>query len=84
MALPSGKKSHIKSIVTYDGELDYAFPPQSVTLTLEDEIDVSRGEMLVHPDNLPVMDRNLKRCWFGWMKSRWISTNHSSSNRPPI
>ncbi len=52
MALPSGKKSHIKSIVTYDGELDYAFPPQSVTLTLEDEIDVSRGEMLVHPDNL--------------------------------
>lgn len=63
MALPSGKKSHIKSIVTYDGELDYAFPPQSVTLTLEDEIDVSRGEMLVHPDNLPVMDRNLKRCW---------------------
>ena len=60
MALPSGKKSHIKSIVTYDGELDYAFPPQSVTLTLEDEIDVSRGEMLVHPDNLPVMDRNFE------------------------
>ena len=47
MALPSGKKSHIKSIVTYDGELDYAFPPQSVTLTLEDEIDVSRGEMRI-------------------------------------
>ena len=46
MALPSGKKSRVKSIVTYDGELDYAFPPQSVTLTLEDEIDVSRGEML--------------------------------------
>ena len=39
MALPSGKKSRVKSIVTYDGELDYAFPPQSVTLTLEDEID---------------------------------------------
>ena len=46
VALPSGKRSHIKSIVTYDGELDYAFPPMSVTLTLEDEIDVSRGEML--------------------------------------
>ena len=60
MALPSGKKSHIKSIVTYDGELDYAFPPQSVTLTLEDEIDVSRGEMLVHPDNLPVVGRNFE------------------------
>ena len=60
MALPSGKKSHIKSIVTYDGELDYAFPPQSVTLTLEDEIDVSRGEMLVHPGNLPVVGRNFE------------------------
>ena len=58
MALPSGKTSKVKSIVTYDGELDYAFPPQSVTLTLEDEIDVSRGEMLVHPDNLPTVDRN--------------------------
>ena len=60
MALPSGKKSHIKSIMTYDGELDYAFPPQSVTLTLEDEIDVSRGEMLVHPDNLPTIGRNFE------------------------
>ncbi|MDR0893576.1 MAG: sulfate adenylyltransferase subunit CysN [Mediterranea sp.] len=58
MALPSRKTSKVKSIVTYDGELDYAFPPQSVTLTLEDEIDVSRGEMLVHPDNLPMEDRN--------------------------
>ena len=60
MALPSGKTSKVKSIVTYDGELDYAFPPQSVTLTLEDEIDVSRGEMLVHPDNLPIVDRNFE------------------------
>lgn len=57
MALPSGKRSRIKSIVTYDGDLDYAFPPQCVTLTLEDEIDVSRGEMLVHPDNLPMTGR---------------------------
>ncbi|MGN1216640.1 MAG: sulfate adenylyltransferase subunit CysN [Phocaeicola sp.] len=60
MALPSGKKSHVKSIVTYEGEIDYAFPPMSVTITLEDEIDVSRGEMLVHPDNLPMVGRNFK------------------------
>ena len=60
MALPSGKKSRIKSIVTYDGEIDYAFPPMSVTLTLEDEIDVSRGEMLVHPDNWPMVGRNFE------------------------
>ena len=60
MALPSGKKSHVKSIVTYEGEIDYAFPPMSVTITLEDEIDVSRGEILVHPDNLPMVGRNFE------------------------
>lgn len=60
MALPSRKTSHVKSIVTYDGELDYAFCPQSVTITLEDEIDISRGEMLVKPDNLPFIGRHLQ------------------------
>ena len=53
MALPSRKSSRVKSIVTYDGELDEAFAPLAVTLTLEDEIDVSRGDMLVRPDNVP-------------------------------
>ena len=53
VALPSGKRSKVKSIVTYDGELDEAFSPQAVTVTLEDEIDVSRGDMLVHPGNEP-------------------------------
>ena len=57
MAIPSGKKSRVKSIVTYDGELNEAFPPQSVTLTLEDEIDLSRGEMMVFPDNVPHISR---------------------------
>ena len=60
VALPSGKTSKVKSIVTYDGELDEAFPPQCVTITLEDEIDISRGEMLVHPDNLPTVGRNFE------------------------
>lgn len=60
MALPSGKKSHVKSIVTYEGELDYAFPPQSVTVQLEDEIDISRGEMLVHPDSQPNVGRHIE------------------------
>ena len=55
MSLPSRKTSRIKSIVTYDGELDEAFTPMSVTLTLEDEIDVSRGDMLVRPDNVPTI-----------------------------
>ena len=60
VALPSGKRSRIKGIHVYEGELAEAFAPQSITLTLEDEIDVSRGEMLVHPDNLPYIDRNFE------------------------
>lgn len=55
MVLPSRKTSRVESIVTYDGELEEAFTPMSVTLTLEDEIDVSRGDMLVRPENVPVM-----------------------------
>lgn len=52
MVLPSGKTSRVSRIVTYDGDLDYAFPPQSVTLCLEDEIDISRGDMIIPcPDN---------------------------------
>ncbi|YCH22650.1 sulfate adenylyltransferase subunit CysN [Pseudomonas sp. D1-3] len=53
IALPSGKGSKVKSIVTYEGELEQAGPGQAITLTLEDEIDVSRGDMLVHADNRP-------------------------------
>src|SRR6478672_8087473 len=52
MVLPSGKRSRVKSITTYDGELDEAFAPQAVTVTLADEVDVSRGDMLVRPDSL--------------------------------
>ncbi len=51
--LPSGKTSRVKSIVTFDGELEQATPGEAVTLTLEDEIDVSRGDMLVHADSRP-------------------------------
>ena len=56
MSLPSRKRSRVKSIVTFDGELGEAFAPQSVTLTLEDEIDSSRGDMLVRPGNVPKVD----------------------------
>ncbi|MXR69399.1 sulfate adenylyltransferase subunit CysN [Shewanella sp. JBTF-M18] len=52
-ALPSGKESRIKSIVTFDGELEKAVAGQAVTLTLTDEIDVSRGDMLVRPHDKP-------------------------------
>lgn len=54
IALPSGKQSKVKSIVTFNDELQYAHTPQAVTLTLEDEIDISRGDMIVKANNLPV------------------------------
>lgn len=48
--LPSGKESKVKRIVTFDGDLDYALPGEAVTITLEDEIDISRGDLLVAPE----------------------------------
>ncbi len=53
MVLPSRQKSRVKRIVTFDGDIEEAFAPQSITLTLEDEIDASRGDMIVRPGNLP-------------------------------
>jgi sulfate adenylyltransferase subunit 1 len=57
VALPSGKESIVKSIVTFDGELERADKGQAVTLTLENEIDISRGELIVKKDNLPVSSK---------------------------
>lgn len=54
--LPSNKTSRIKSIVTYDEELELAHAAMAVTLTLEDEIDVSRGDILAHPENVTASD----------------------------
>lgn len=53
LSLPSQHRSRVKSIVTFDGELEEAVPPMAVTITLEDEIDASRGDMFVHPRNVP-------------------------------
>ena len=69
MAIPSGKISHVKGIHVYEGELNEAFSPQSITITLEDEIDLSRGEMLVHPDNLPRISRNFE-AMLVWMDEK--------------
>ncbi len=52
VVLPSNKKSLIKSIVTFDGNLDSAQTGEAITLTLTDEIDISRGDMICKPDNL--------------------------------
>jgi sulfate adenylyltransferase subunit 1 len=53
IALPSRIQTRVKSIVTFDGELDYARAEQSITVTLEDEIDLGRGDMLAEEENLP-------------------------------
>lgn len=65
MALPSGFTSTIKSIDTYEGEVDQAFAPMSVTITLNDEIDISRGDMIVRENNVPKtgQDIDLMVCW---------------------
>lgn len=60
MALPTRQKAKVKSITTYNGNLKYAFPPQSVSITLDKEIDVSRGDILVHPNNIPRVERHFE------------------------
>ncbi len=52
VALPSGKSSTVKEIVTFDGNLEHAIAGQAVTLTLNDEIDISRGNVLVREDQV--------------------------------
>jgi hypothetical protein len=66
VSLPSERKSRVKSIVTFDGDAPEAFPPMSVTLTLEDEIDLSRGDMLVSPAHPPRVSRHFDAMvvWF--------------------
>ncbi len=65
--LPSGFESRVKSVETADGPLREAFAPESVTLTLEDEIDISRGDMIVQPGSLPTVSQDLDVmvCWLG-------------------
>ncbi len=63
--LPSGFSSKIKSIDTFNGPIEEAFAPMSVTMTLEDEIDISRGDMIVRENNQPKMEQDvdLMVCW---------------------
>jgi bifunctional enzyme CysN/CysC/sulfate adenylyltransferase subunit 1 len=66
-ALPSGRVTRVKTIVTYDGELKAASFPRSVTLELEDEIDLSRGEMLVAESEAPPQQSTAFRAMVVWM-----------------
>jgi sulfate adenylyltransferase large subunit len=67
MVLPSGARTRIAAIDTFDGEIDVAFPTMSVTLRFADDVDASRGDMIVQAEDPPAMSRNLEAivCWMG-------------------
>ena len=76
IALPAGTRSKIKRIHTLDGDLQVAAAPQSVTLLLEDEIDISRGDMLVHPAQMPWIRRDFDA------RVVWMDTTPLDRTRP--
>lgn len=78
-ALPSGKSSKIKSIVTYDGELERAFPPMAVTFTLEDEIDISRGDMLVSSEKTSASVTDKFKAHIVWMAEQSLTPGRQYS-----
>lgn len=67
LILPGQNRTRVKSVSSFDGDLEEAYPPMSVSLQLEDEVDVSRGDMIVHPKNLPHADRRFEAMmvWMG-------------------
>ncbi len=69
VVLPSLRRSRVKSIHINDKELDSAFASQSVLLTIEDEIDISRGDMLVHPNNIPKAEKHFE-AMLVWMSEK--------------
>jgi len=65
LVLPSGTRTRIERIETLDGPLDEAFAPMSVTILLADDVDVSRGDIICHPDDAPELSRDIEAtvCW---------------------
>ena len=68
--LPSGFTSRIRKIDSFDGELEEAFPPMAVSILLEDDLDISRGDMIVRENNQPTstQDLDVMICWFDQTK----------------
>jgi sulfate adenylyltransferase large subunit len=67
LVLPSGQRTRVEAIDTFDGPVDTAFPEMSITVRVADELDISRGDMMVEPDDAPVAARELDAmvCWMG-------------------
>ena len=81
--LPSGRTSRVREIVTYDGNLQTAYAPQSIAIRLTDEIDISRGDMFVKDDYLPKVSREFDAmlCWLSEMpldKNRKYLVKHTT------
>jgi len=87
IALPSGRRSRVSSIETFDGKLDEAFAPMSVTLVLEDEIDISRGDLIASAHNVPEVSRQFEASVV-WMSetpldpSKTYVLRHTSQTTP--
>ncbi|OEE70637.1 sulfate adenylyltransferase subunit CysN [Enterovibrio norvegicus FF-33] len=75
VALPSGQKSTVTAIVTFDGELESIAPNNAITVTLANEIDISRGDMLVHADTAPVSTDRLTASLV-WMAQDTLKSRH--------
>jgi sulfate adenylyltransferase subunit 1 len=73
-ALPSGKQSTVKALINFEGEQDRVYAPLTTTITLEDEIDISRGDMIVKSDNLP-LHSNTYRTNLVWMDEEPMMPN---------
>lgn len=88
--LPSGRTSKVKAIVTLDGNLERAIAPQSVTLTIEDHLDISRGDLLVKASDAPVVAQEFDAevCWFAEqpldLKRRYIIKQTTNSARVSV
>jgi bifunctional enzyme CysN/CysC len=87
--LPSGGRTRVAAIDTYDGELEEAMAPMSFALRLEDELDVSRGELICHPDEAPTVTRELEAdvCWMAQEPMRpgaRYAIKHTSRNATAI
>ncbi len=72
--LPSGLSSKVKKIVTRDEDLDIAYPGDSITLTIEDEIDTSRGDMIVRKNNVPAVSNEFE-AYICWMNEKDMELN---------
>ena len=73
--LPSGARSRIKRVETFDGPLEKAVPPMSISMLLEDDIDISRGDMICRPHNQPTQTTEID-AMLCWMNERPLQAGH--------